>query len=70
MKGYYSMGLAGYEVEILDDERVQYTYIAPTETVYKPQKSKIYYTKNGRAYFLANGRRVHLDECLRANFPN
>lgn len=66
MKGYYSLGLAGYEVEIDDGgERVSYQYVGPTGSKPVTQHAKVRYTAGGRAYFLANGRRIHLDECLR-----
>lgn len=66
MKGFYSMGLCGYEVEIAEDnESVLYKFVG-TEKEHKMQKSKIRYTqKDARPYFLANGRRIHLDQCLR-----
>ena len=66
MKGYFSLGLCGYEVEIQDDcETVKYQFVG-TEHQHPVQKAKVYYTqKDARPYFLANGRRIHLDQCLR-----
>lgn len=67
MKGIYSMGLAGFEVEILSDETVSYRYFWPGQEKEEPaHKAGIKYTAKGRAYFTSfMGRRVHLDECLR-----
>lgn len=68
MIGYYSMGLAGFEVEELGDETVAYTYLYPgmDESKKKAHKARVKYTANGRPYFISfQGRRVHLDECLR-----
>ena len=66
MKGYYSMGLCGYEVEVNEDcESVSYRYITPTSTDPKPHRAIVRYTAKGKAYFLANGQRIHLSECLR-----
>lgn len=67
-KGYYSMGLAGYEVEVMPDtESVRYCYISPTGAKPVQQRAKLHITAKGRVYFLANGRRVHLDECIRTD---
>lgn len=65
MKGYYSMGLVGYEVTVdSDGETVRYRYHGAA-SVAPERKAKVRYTKKGRAYFLAHGHRIHLDECLR-----
>lgn len=64
--GYYSLGLVGYEVEVIDEENVYWLYVG-TQREQIRHKAKIYCTRNGRAYFIANGRRIHLDECLRTN---
>lgn len=64
--GYYSLGLVGYEVEVIDEEHVYWLYVG-TQREQIRHKAKIYCTRNGRAYFIANGRRIHLDECLRTN---
>lgn len=66
MKGYYSMGLAGFDVEVLDDETVAYTYVYPGASGERPHKAKVKYSASGRAYFTSfMRRRVYLDECLR-----
>lgn len=66
MKGYYSLGLTGYEVEINEDcESVTYQYVSPTGGKPSRQHAKVRYTAGGRPYFLANGKRIHLDNCLR-----
>lgn len=66
MIGYYSMGLAGYEVEVLDDETVSYRYMYPGFKEKKAYKAKVKYTASGRPYFTSfMRRRVYLDECLR-----
>ncbi len=64
MKGYYSLGLCGYEVTVLDDEHVGWRFVG-TEREQPPHCAKIRYTAKGRAYFRAGNRRIHLDECLR-----
>ena len=66
MKGYYSLGLTGYEVEILDQGHVAWLFVGTTLEQIR-HKAKVYYTAGGRAYFIANGRRIYLDECLRSN---
>ena len=66
MRGYYSLGLTGYEVDIIDQDHVRWTFVG-TNREQIAHRSKIYYTAGGRAYFTANGRRIHLDECLRTD---
>lgn len=63
MKGYYSLGLTGYEVEIIDQDHAQWIFVG-TNCEQIAHRAKIYHTGGGRAYFNANGRRIHLDECL------
>lgn len=67
MKGYYSLGLTGYEVSINSDgESVTWIYVGSNREQVS-HRAKIYYTKGGRAYFNIPGRRIHLDLCLRAD---
>ena len=67
MKGYYSLGLTGYEVSTNNDcESVTWIYVGSNREQLT-HKAKIYYTKGGRAYFNALGRRIHLDLCLRTD---
>ena len=67
MKGYYNIGLCGYEVEVNEDcESVTYTFIG-TEQKHNKQTAKVYYNSNGEPYFLANRRRVYLHDCVRVN---
>ena len=67
IRGFYSLGLVGYEVEILDDEHVSWLYVG-TQQEQVRHTARIRYTSKGRAYFLVTEprRRIHLDECLRA----
>lgn len=66
MKGYYSLGLCGYEVEVINEDLIQWVFVG-TSRENTTHRSKVYHTANGRAYFNANGRRIHLDQCLRTN---
>lgn len=68
MRGVYNMGLAGFEVEVLDSDTVSYRYVPPTDNADKEKwhKAKVKYAASGRAYFTSfMRRRVYLDECLR-----
>lgn len=66
MKGYYSLGLTGYEVEMLDQDHVSWLFVGTNREQIR-HKAKVYSTAGGRSYFIANGRRIHLDECLRSD---
>lgn len=66
MKGYYSLGLAGYEVDIIDKDHIRWLFVG-TDREQIAHRARIYYTTGGRPYFNANGRRIHLDQCLRAD---
>ena len=61
MKGYYSLGLSGYEVDIM-----RWLFVG-TDREQIAHRAKVYYTGGGRPYFNANGRRIHLDQCLRTD---
>jgi hypothetical protein len=64
-KGYFSLGLAGYEVKINDcNERVSWVFVGMEKEDFT-HSAKISYTTAGRAYFRAYGRRIYLDECMR-----
>jgi hypothetical protein len=67
MKGYYSLGLCGYEVEISDDgESAHYRFVGLDKE--QPRyRSKIYYTRKGRPYLRTHYNRIYLDECLRSD---
>lgn len=69
MRGYYSLGLTGYEVDIINQDHVRWIFVG-TNREQIAHRAKIYYTAGGRTYFTANGRRIHLDECLRTNIGN
>ena len=64
MKGYYSLGLVGYEVEPIDEETVLVTYTGEEDP--KPKRYKIQYT-DGRPFVRPYGRRIYLDQCLRVD---
>lgn len=67
MKGFYSLGLTGYEVSINNDgESVSWIFVGSNRNQIA-HRAKIYYTKGGRAYFNVPGRRIHLDLCLRTD---
>lgn len=67
MKGYYSLGLTGYEVSVNQDcESVTWIYVGSNREQLT-HRAKIYHTKGGRTYFNAQGRRIYLDLCLRTD---
>lgn len=64
MKGIYSLGLVGVEVEIISDEHVKYKRIG-LEIKEKTHKAKIYFNKKGEAFFNSIFGRIYLNECVR-----
>ena len=52
MKGYYSLGLSGYEVDIIDQDHVRWLFVG-TDREQIAHRAKVYYTGGGRPYFNA-----------------
>ena len=66
MKGYYSLGLCGYEVSIdTEDNDYAFAKFVGTEKEHPQRRYKINFSPSGRAFIRPNGRRVYLDEVLR-----
>lgn len=43
MKGYYSLGLSGYEVDIIDQDHVRWLFVG-TDREQIAHRAKVYYT--------------------------
>ena len=67
-KGYYSMGLCGYEMWLDpdDNDRMMVQFVG-TDNEHKPRSYKIQETMSGRMFVRPDGRRIYLDEVLRTN---
>ena len=48
MKGYYSLGLSGYEVDIIDQDHVRWLFVG-TDREQIAHRAKVYYTGGGRS---------------------
>ena len=46
MKGYYSLGLSGYEVDIIDQDHVRWLFVG-TDREQIAHRAKVYYTGGG-----------------------
>jgi hypothetical protein len=67
MTGYYSLGLAGYEVTVRDEETASVLFVG-TQREQIAHDHKIQYSPSGRAFVRTYGRRIYLDQCLRIDF--
>lgn len=68
VKGFYSLGLCGYEIwpDKDDSERLMVLFTGPT-TPQKARSYKVQYTTAGRPFVHPNHRRIYLDEVLRVD---
>ena len=64
-KGYYSMGLAGYEVwpDPENHEKLMARFVG-TEKEHPARSYKIQETRSGKMFIRPDGRRIYLDEIL------
>lgn len=66
MKGYYSLGLCGYEISVdPTDNDYAFAQFMGTEKEHPKRRYKIFFTPSGRAFIRPNRRRVYFDEVLR-----
>lgn len=66
MKGYYSLGLYGYEISIdPTDNDYAFAQFMGTEKEHPRRRYKINFSTSGRTFIRPNRRRVYLDEVLR-----
>ena len=66
MKGYFSMGLCGYEVKVSSDtDSVKFKFVGCSEED-KWHKARLYTTGKG-FYFKTPTGRVYLNDCLRTH---
>ena len=80
LRGYYSMGLCGYELWVNDDDLLDDTMHVLFVGTNREQKARRYKiqvrNKDGlantghRQFVRPHGRRIYLDECIRCNYPN
>ena len=68
MKGYYSLGLCGYEIwpDPEDNERMMAKFVG-TSTDHRAVSYKIQETPSGRSFIRPDRRRIYLDEVLRTD---
>lgn len=73
-KGYYSMGLCGYELWVDEDDLrddTMHVLFVGTDREQKAKRYKIQFTPNGKRQFVRpNRRRIYLDDCIRCNYPD
>ena len=64
-KGYYSMGLAGYEIwsDPENSDKLMARFVG-TEKEHKARSYTVQYTTGGRPYIRPDGRRIYLDDVL------